>query len=117
MHSLDAGKHRLLRSGKLRTLPVLGLGDNRQQADPPAWSDPVGDANRLSTQIEPKLIQLAVQLLRVRLGEQDTPLGQQIDVKRYVTEMGAGEPFEPVPDLRLSSTEPNDLPPTVSLVE
>lgn len=101
MLSLDAGEHRLLRSGNLRTIPVLGLGEDRQQDDPPAWSAPVGDADRLSRKIEPKLTKPAVQLLGVRLGEQDTPLGQQVDVERCVTEVGAIETFKPVPDLRL----------------
>ena len=86
---LDAGQHRLLRAGDLRTIPVLGLGEDRQQDAPPAWSNPVRDADRLPRQIEAKFTKLAVQLLGVRLGEQDTPLAQQVDVERCVTEVGA----------------------------
>jgi len=98
---LNTGKHRLLRTGNLRTIPVLGLGEDRQQDDPPARSNPIGHADRLPRQVEPKLTKLALQLLRLRLGEQDAAVGQQIHVERRMAEVGTRKPVEPVPDLRL----------------
>lgn len=91
MLGLHASEHRLLRPCHLRAIPVLGLGKDRQQDDPPSRSDPVRDPNCLAAQIEPQLAQLAVKLFGVRLGEQDSSLDQQIDVERCMTEFAARE--------------------------
>jgi hypothetical protein len=70
--------------------------------------DEVADPAPFAAQIEAQLAELALELPRVGLVEQDTLLLQQVDVERHVTEFLVREIQEPIPDLRLKlNSTPN----------
>lgn len=58
----QAPLQRATRPLHLADLPHPGLHEHRQQDDPPTGRDPLGDAHRLTVQMEPKLPELAVEL-------------------------------------------------------
>src|SRR5206468_2054160 len=82
----------------LSALPHPALPKHRQQDDPPVRGYPVRHAHRVAVQVEPQLSQLAIQLLGVRLAEQDASAGQQIDVKRGSCEVRARQSLQPLSD-------------------
>ena len=65
----DAPSQRPPRPIDLLGLPHPGLGEYRQQDNPPPRRDPIGHPHRSAAQVEPQLPQLALKLTRVRLAQ------------------------------------------------
>jgi hypothetical protein len=76
---------------------LLCLGEHREQNDPAAWCDPVGDSLGAAVEEEPQLPEFAVQLLGVRFVEKRSEFGQPRDMKLDSALLFLGEPLIPVP--------------------
>jgi len=69
---------------------------NCEQHNPPTRSDPVREAHRGPVQVEPQLAELAVQLPCVRLAQQRSLLGHQVDGERRRPELRCRQLLQPL---------------------
>ncbi len=108
------------RSIDLGALPPLRLREHGQQDDPPPRRDPIRHPHRSSGEKEPRLAELAVELARVRLVQQQAELGQPVDTETGPPLRLLIEPEVPVPNgssstsadrLTLSGVQADSPPP------
>jgi hypothetical protein len=84
----------------LASLLALGLYEDREQDDPPAQTDPIGDPRWPTLQVEAQLPELAVQLTGVGFVQGGTELGETVDMESHQVGIGVIEGQEPVTNLR-----------------
>lgn len=85
----------------LRRLAHSGLAERRQEYDPAAGGDPVGDALGVAVEIEAQLADLAAQMAAVGLAERCGVLGEPVDLLLRDDVLAGGEALEPKAHLRL----------------
>lgn len=83
----------------LPPLLASGLGEHRQQDDPPPWCDPIGDPHRLTGEKEAQFSELAVELFGVGFIEKRSIVGQPVDVEVDATLIVIAEGEVPIADL------------------
>jgi len=93
--------HCLLRPDDLSSLLALGLRKRREQDDPSARGNPIGDPHLATFQMESKPTQLPVQLTGMGLVREKTELAQPVDVEPHPIGCGVAEVENPVPHLWL----------------
>src|SRR5579884_6231 len=92
--------HRALRPLDLGALPCALLAKHREKDRPLPTRQVVRDALPVPAHVEAQLPELAAELPCVRLVEDRTTLGEQVDIERGLAEVRIAERSQPLFDLR-----------------
>ena len=98
--------HRFLGSADLSSLLALGLCKDREQDDPPAWGDSIGDTNLTSLQVEAQFAELSIQLAGARLIQEGPEFAKAVNVEPHAVSLDAVGGDDQVPDLRFELHRP-----------
>ena len=96
---VDTALHGPSRPLDLSALPRPGLGEHGQQDDSPSRRDVVGDPGLGTTEVEPQLAELALQLPSEGLAKMNALLRKQVDVPLDLTEVLVVQRQQPIAHL------------------